>query len=329
MTSALDVLRAAIAGRRVVVLGSAPLDAPLELAGDDVAIPVNGGVSSVPAGRLVDVWVLNSRSDVHTWGGPRRRLGNAMLAQGANRDVAIAVLLTRDDDSEAATLKALQLHRTRLRQAVTLSRPERTDLEKRSGARQPAHTKQALSLGLFTVGMCLELGAAHVRLAGFSWQAGYAYLPNDRAVTDRGHVHADQIALAHLVARHGERIEHALEIPARIMTKAQKEIEAMPRNTTRVQAGSSTEPVKARKVRATEMTFYGGARRREGEVFVLRSPSHFKAKCMEDVPDDTPVGPAPAEGLKPAGTRIPSLKPNAADPVDDGAGDNKGDDAVL
>jgi len=42
------------------------------------------------------------------------------------------------------------------------------------------------------------------------------------------------------------------------------------------------------KVRATQVGYYGEARRRVGDVFTLEDPKHFSAKWMERVDASTP-----------------------------------------
>jgi hypothetical protein len=53
-------------------------------------------------------------------------------------------------------------------------------------------------------------------------------------------------------------------------------------------AKKAAAPVRRIKVRATQMGYYGEARRREGDVFRLTDPAHFSEKWMEYVDPRVP-----------------------------------------
>jgi hypothetical protein len=334
----LDTLARALAGKLCLVVGAAPLAEPLELpTGVPIAVvAVNGGISSVPSFE-VDVWVVNSRAAAwEHWGAERLRLANLMLAQGRGKHADLVVFLAREDEAPAITATHLRKQGTTWDHAIALSRSERHELEVDAGGRTRAMEKHALSAGLTAVSMCLLAGAAHVRLVGFSWTPGYQYAPGDRAVESRGHEAGDKAALRSLEARYGTVLEHNL-FPDRETPMADKTQAAQPpKGGTPPAAASSPAPaVKPAKpgpgfkVRATKMVWYDNARRREGDVFLLRSASDFKRKCMARVDDRTPVKAQRASDVirqrdaehaaRSAGSRggaMPALAANAADFVD-------------
>jgi len=99
-------LCAYVRDRRCVVLGAAPLSAPITVAPDEVVIAVNGGISSY---GCADVWVLNAREQLPTAGG---KLGALMLRQGASRRVDVAVLLLKAARTPAPPRCAAWPHNT-------------------------------------------------------------------------------------------------------------------------------------------------------------------------------------------------------------------------
>lgn len=302
-------LAALVADRVVVVVGSAPLAAPLTIPDDAIAVAVNGGISSVPRGADL-VWVLNARTATDaTVAGDKRALHDLMLRQGADRAVRLVVLLSKSDGAAAHTQARLRDQHTAVVAAVEIPHAERRALETAAGARTPDLTKHALSAGLFAAAACLHAGAAVVRLEGCSWEGGYAYLPG--ADVRRGHDYGDKRALRALMARYGARFIHSLPGVAPMPT---------PSSPSRGRAASTAPRPRPRRVRATKLLQYNLRRMREGEVFELRDPSHFKASCMAPVADDAPIGPGPVSTEPPRplpwihhGTL---LQPNAADPVE-------------
>lgn len=212
MSVALDV-RSAVPGilealqvrnHRCVVVGAAPLGeagyGPVDRYERIVA--VNGGISSVPAGLTIDVWALNAYV---TDPSPMTRL---MRQQGQGRHVRCALLILREPDAGRTTLAKLRARETVVDDAVEVSPDDRIVIEKAAGARVGAMSKHALSAGFFAVAACLLAPAHSVRMVGFSWEPGYAYLPD--STWNRGHVHGDRIALANLQARYGPRLQTSL-----------------------------------------------------------------------------------------------------------------------
>lgn len=209
----LEALALALAGEPVTVLGAAPLgkDDPATVEGRLVA--VNGGISSVRGNP--DVWVVNSRSSqFEQWGPSRRRLAHLMLKQGAGKAIPLAVFLAREPEAPKTTLALLSGYGTHVMAWHMLTQIDRRLLEAQSGVRTDKHAKDALSAGVTAAAFALLAGAAEVRLLGFSWNPGYAYLPGER-IDARGHVPADMRGLTLLQARYGTRLRHSLHLPDR------------------------------------------------------------------------------------------------------------------
>ena len=205
-------LRAALATSPVTVLGAAPLAKGAPLFVDGRVVAVNGGISSVKGNP--DVWVVNSRSSqFEQWGPSRRRLAHLMLKQGAGKTIPLAIFLAREPEAPRTTLGILSTYGTRIEQWHMLTQLDRRLLELESGARGDKNAKDAMSAGVTATAFALLAEAAAVRLLGFSWNPGYAYLPGER-IDARGHVPADQAALRRLEARYGTRLQHDLFIPS-------------------------------------------------------------------------------------------------------------------
>lgn len=341
-------IRARLAGRRCLVVGSAPLDAPIAARPGEVVVAVNGGIASVPG--VVDLWVLNSRRQPYeSWGPDRIALNEHMVRQGAGRRVDIVAWVSTDDDGpEAVMAERLRAQGTAYARGCGISRAARERIESVSGARTPALRKHALSAGMFAVALCFWSGAAEVRMVGFSWRAGYAYLPGvELPAETRGHIEGDRRALEQLLARYGDRLEQTLTPGAEV---APAKEEAMARNqgggsAPRVTPPARTSPGPAApaprrfKVRATKLGYYGEKRRRVGDVFYVEQEQLFSSRWMERVGEATPErSTTPAEALRrdhvnlTAG-RTPQLQPNAADLIEDDAdgavgGGGKGDDVL-
>lgn len=301
--------------RRCLVLGSAPLAAPLRLERGECVVAVNGGIASAPRG-IVPVWILNARSaNDAAVAGRKRHLYRAMVEQGRDREVSHLILLDKGDGAVDHTARWLRTQGTNWKALSVFSNEERRALETRAGGRDASMTKHALSAGLFGVCWCFLEGAAHVRLEGFSWVGGYAYLPGVE-IGERGHAHGDKAALLLLGTRYGAALEHSLPLPG-------KGHRSMARTGQSDTVGSNP-PLPARveriKVRATRMGWYQVCRRRPGDVFVLVKPEHFSAKWMERVDGAVPerqTGPAEAqqrEHREIMRNRAPYVgRPNAAD----------------
>jgi hypothetical protein len=216
---ALEGLALTLAGEPVTVLGAAPLgkDDPLSVEGRLLA--VNGGISSVAGDP--DVWVVNSRSSqFEQWGPSRRRLARLMLKQGAGKRIPFALFLAREPEAPGYTLDILRSQGTTVERWDMLTQIDRRLLEHQSGVRDDENAKGALSAGVTAAAFALLAGAAEVRLLGFSWAPGYAYLPGER-IDARGHVPADMRGLKLLQARYGTRLQHSLPIPERARALAQ------------------------------------------------------------------------------------------------------------
>lgn len=328
-------IRAVLAGRRCLVVGSAPLGRPLSVDNGEVVVAVNGGISSVPG--VVDLWMLNSRRQPYeSWGPDRVALNERMVHQGAGRTVRTVAWVTVDDEPEDAMVARLRAQRTEYTQGCVIARTERERIETVSGARTPAMRKHALSAGMFAVALCLWSGAATVRMVGFSWRAGYAYLPGvDLPAATRGHIEGDRLALEQLLARYGDRLEQTFVAGDRrhmrreAMAGTNQGGGQAPRVTppARSQASASAAPAAAPprpfKVRATKLGYYDNLRRRRDDVFVVRKEADFSERWMERVAASTPEKTTtPGEALRREHSHIvlgkaPQLQPNAADLVPD------------
>lgn len=355
-----EEIRARLAGRRCLVVGSAPLDGPIVPGDDECIVAVNGGMSSVPG--VIDLWLLNSRRKPYeSWGPERVALNEHMVCQGAGRTVRTVAWVTVDDEPEDAMVARLRAQRTEYAQGCVIARTTRERIETVSGARTPAMRKHALSAGMFAVALCFWSGAAAVRMVGFSWRAGYAYLPGvELAAVTRGHIEGDRLALEQLLARYGDRLEQTLT-PGVVGTPAGEEA-GMATNQPTSGAGQASqvrEPREPRaayrpaapapapaaprptriKVRATKLGYYGERRRRPGDVFVIDTEQHFSKRWMETVDPSTPErSTSPSEALRREHAnlttgRTPTLQKNAADlepdEEDGGAGGGaKGDDVL-
>jgi len=191
----LQAFGAIVANRRCVVVGSAPL--PTKHARTDpseVVICVNGAISSVSG--VPDVWVLNSKPSAAS-------LHLTMCRQGANRAVKhVAFLRSPIRPTEDESLARLRKSGASLESWSVIDKPVKRWLEYEICDRQDHSpgVNTACSAGIFTAALALWSGASRVRLVGFSWSAGYHYLP--KLQTIRGHVDADQRALRVLADRY-------------------------------------------------------------------------------------------------------------------------------
>ena len=316
-----EAFAALVADRPVVVVGAAPIEALVRRTTvDEAIVVVNGGIASLEPDIEVDVWVLNARSARDaTIAGEKKHLHRLMLEQGAGRRVRLLVLLTKDDHAAAHTRQALTQQGTTWDAVVDVNQDTRREIEAGAGARTPDLTKHALSAGMFAAAACFWAGAETVRLEGFSWRGGYAYLPG--TAISRGHEHGDKRALALLGDRYGARLVHALHLPP--LTQESLAMATRPSTHPAIPAPETpAQPQRPRKVRALKLLQYGLRRRRPGDVFLI-APGHFRARQMEYVSDATPertTTPAQAGRLAEAqvlATKTPQLQPNGADPVED------------
>jgi hypothetical protein len=200
---AIGPIVAAIAGRRTTVLGSAPLLEDARIDAGDALITVNGSLSSAPD-LVPDVHVLNARKKPHvTWTRHRKELNAAMTAQSRGRHVGVLALLMIEDDAEGPTLERLRAQGTTWAEVVTVVRSTRDAVVYAAGALDKEIDRHlGISAGLFGVCLALYAGAPRVRLEGFSFDAGYAYLPPEAVpVNARGHLRADKVAIGKLTTR--------------------------------------------------------------------------------------------------------------------------------
>lgn len=204
----LEAVVARLAGRPVVVLGSADLVDPLELEPGEALITVNGSLSSAPT-LEPDVHLINARLGPHvTWNHARRALNAAMVRQSAGRHVGVLAFLPVQENAEHAQAAALAAQGTTWGQAVTIVKSTKVLLCHRTGALHRDDDRHlGVSAGMLGVILAIWAGAPRVRLEGFSWDAGYAYLaPELVPVNSRGHIRGDRAALENLTRRYPGRL---------------------------------------------------------------------------------------------------------------------------
>lgn len=204
-------LTGAIAGRRCVVVGSAPLSTKTAaVEADEYIICVNGAISSVAG--TADLWIVNSKAqDNPTWHREIRALHRTMLEQGAGRSVRhVAMLRGPKRATEDATLAQLDQMQCRYETWSVIDKPIKRAFEEdvcgRKGESDPC------SAGVFATALALWAGAVGVRMVGFSFTPGYHYLKNSGRLIARvrGHVEADTRALRRLATRYGTRLSGRL-----------------------------------------------------------------------------------------------------------------------
>lgn len=285
-------LRRFLRGRRVVVLGSAPLKAPLVIGDDEVVVAVNGGISSF---SRCDVWVVNA------WG--ERVPGNSekhhrMIAQGKNRKVGLVVFLSRTHDAVRFSGPRLAAQGVTWDTSADIQQTTRVAIETGAGARKKALSNNALSAGFFAACAALVAGATRVRLEGFSWEGGYAYHPGPEV---RGHVGGDKIALTSLVAVHGTKLVHSLEGETPMAKTSPTRAAAAPAPAARPAVQRPAQPAAPRRlrVRATKLLQYRGKRIQPKEVFVIDGMHEFRKNQMVLVDAKTPIGKAPRSTERP------------------------------
>jgi hypothetical protein len=204
----IERVRDLLDGRSCVVVGSAPLASETaDVADTDVAIAVNGGISSVA--RAVDLWVVASRSQDKPGSGQIKPLHKTMLQQAKGKSVGHVLFLRGPkEESEGDTLAHLQQLGVRYHTWSVLDKPTKLHLEKTLCARTE---KEPCSSGLLATAMALYCGAASVRMVGFSLKPGYHYVTGQRpAPWWRNHVAADQRALKALQDRFGSTLSGSI-----------------------------------------------------------------------------------------------------------------------
>lgn len=200
----IECLRAFVANRRCVVIGSAPLRTKhAEIAADELTMPVNGGISSLAG--TADVWVVNSKAQ-DAAGASIRPLHKQMLEQGRHRTAGHLMLLRGPKvASEQLTLTALVAMKCSYHSWSVVDKATKRWIEGELCDRRD--DKKPCSSGVLAVAMALYAGAAAVRLIGFSFSPGYHYLPKERPEKWwRDHVDADRRALSVLSARYAGRL---------------------------------------------------------------------------------------------------------------------------
>jgi len=200
----LAAIAAVVRDRRVAIVGSAPraIEGPEPLEVDELAIPVNGGISSTSGS--IALWIVGSKP-YDGPGHPVRDLHRLMLDQATGRSIAHVVFMRQPAiASEGLTLNVLERRRVTIASYSVVDKPTKYWLETELCARLE---KQPCSTGIFAAAAALWCDAAHVRLVGFSLAAGYHYIrrPSPPAAW-RDHVDADARALVALRARFGARL---------------------------------------------------------------------------------------------------------------------------
>lgn len=204
-------VRELIEGRACVVVGSAPLKSASADVGDaEIAIAVNGGISSLP--RAADLWVVASRPHDRPGHSQIKPLHKTMLHQAKGRTAGHVLFLRGPKDaSEHETLAALEKLGCRHSAWSVLDKPTKRWLEGELCARVSDAKSSICSSGILTTAIALWCGATSVRLVGFSFTPGYHYLPKERgAAWWRNHVDADRRALRALHARYGSMLSGAI-----------------------------------------------------------------------------------------------------------------------
>jgi hypothetical protein len=203
-----DRVRPLIEGRAVVVVGSAPLKtAAADVLESEVAIAVNGGISSVA--RPVDLWVVASRSQDKPGSGTIKPLHRTMLQQAKGKTVGHVLMLRGPkEESQKDTLAALGQLNVMLGTWSVLDKPTKLHVETSLCARKD---KEPCSSGILATAIALWCGAESVRMVGFSFTPGYNYLPKERPQSWwRNHVNADRRALVALRARYGAKLSGSI-----------------------------------------------------------------------------------------------------------------------
>jgi hypothetical protein len=198
----LEALRPVLDGRPCVIVGSAPLKtAKAETRDGECVVAINGAASSV---EKADLWALNSKlQDAEGKDWPMRPLHRTMLMQGKGRSVGHVVLLRGPKyATEDATLGWLDRAGCAWASWSVIDKPTKLWFEQKHCGRKGEG--EPCSAGIFIAALAFWLGAASVRLLGFSFRPGYHYM---KGATHRGHVEADKRALKILRRQLGDRLD--------------------------------------------------------------------------------------------------------------------------
>lgn len=194
----IERVRPLLEGRSVAIVGSAPLSTTLApLAGDEIAVPVNGGISSTDG--VVPLWVVGSKlKDLPT--ASTTPLHAQMLAQAQGRAVDHVLLLRGPKiATEAATLAVFSRLGCSYQSWSVLDKPTKRWIEGELCGRRD--DKQPCSSGILAAAIACWCGAARVRLVGFSLKPGYHYIKHEQPQNWwRDHVQADRRAIKALKA---------------------------------------------------------------------------------------------------------------------------------
>jgi hypothetical protein len=205
----LEVVVDALGSRPVMVVGAAPIEGVLRWTRGTALVTVNGSISTL-RDVTPDVHLINARIGPHvTWNKERRALNAAMVAQSADRHVrTLALLPVTEVGAEEATLARLRAQGTTWDRVVSISKATKVLLAHAIGALDRERDRHlGVSAGLFGVCVALWAGASSIRTEGFSFDAGYAYLPPEVVPENsRGHLRGDKTAIANIRARFGGRV---------------------------------------------------------------------------------------------------------------------------
>ena len=202
----IGVLIPRIAGRRWVVVGSAPLDRPhARIEVNEQVIAVNGGIGSVPG--VVSIWFVGSKPYDRQPHLQSRWLHREMLEQASGRYVPYAVFLRQPNiASELDTIARLDGIRCTVADYSVLDKPTKRWMEGHVCGR--TDDKAPCSSGILAAAVALYCEATSVRLEGFSLKPGYQYLPKKTPQAWwRDHVEADQRAIKALKLKYGDRFD--------------------------------------------------------------------------------------------------------------------------
>lgn len=206
----LEVLIEGLGSRAVVVVGSAPLAASIWEPETAALVTVNGSISSLPPRAVPTLHLMNARLGPHvTWNRDRLALHAAMVAQSADRHIeTLGLLPVQEEGAEAVTLDRLARQGTTWDRVISISKATKVLVAHTVGALdREADRHLGMSAGLFAVTLALWAGASSIRTEGFSFDAGYAYLPAEVVPENsRGHLRGDKVAIAHIRERFGRRV---------------------------------------------------------------------------------------------------------------------------
>src|SRR3990167_8679550 len=204
----LKQLQSIIAGKRTIILGSAP-SAHDDLRGayqgpSDCLICVNGSVSAVDRDIPIDILLLNSR-DTHGWDPASRRLHNRMMRQLANRHIKHIIFLMKNK-SPQGTLDKLTQMGTSWDSYDTICSMPKIGICQSVGVKR---WKEAFdtSAGVFAACLAVFGGGKPVVLCGISFEDGYCYFPSGTILTNtRKHRDPDRYALLALAGKHPQTL---------------------------------------------------------------------------------------------------------------------------